>query len=246
MAQVMSYPPTLARWGARWQHSFVHATLFIPFLLEAYITRTNWTSRDLARQYGLDAYIPLQVGLCAALLAFAITCLIYAKATNARWNSAFLHVNAARRYIAPPPWHIWTRLSMKERRRPLVERALLAELTEGAELRAYTTRMTVETTHAAVRSHAKKRFAFVEQESFSEAIHCEAFATITSRIGTKEFRVVDHEIVENVLAPDRWSIRISWIVEYDGNAVISQPEPWTLRGAVGRGLMVIGCLIARR
>jgi hypothetical protein len=214
MAQVLSYPQTLARWGPRWQHSFVHATLFIPFMLETYITWTNWTSREIAWQYGLGAYIPLQVILCVALLAFAIACVIYAKAANARWNTAFMHVNSARRYIAPPPWEVWTRLSRRELRLPVVERALLAGLTEGAQVWSFTTRIHLITTHELISRHGGKRYTFAEQEAFSSTIHNEAFASIGSYLGKTAFRIVDHEIVENHLSPDRWSIKVNWFVEH--------------------------------
>ncbi|MGH9418413.1 MAG: hypothetical protein ACRD3J_00450 [Thermoanaerobaculia bacterium] len=216
MGQVLYSPPTLARWGARWQLAVLYILLFVPFVLETYITITNWYTRDLANQYGLGDYIPAQVVLCLVLLGFGIVCLIYSKAASDRWKAAFFHVNPARRFIAQPPWHSWTHVQLPwKKRRPVIERTLLAELPEGSTLHKFSQRTTIETAHQLTRSGEKKRFNFSEQKLFSESIYTEASETIATRLGTKTFHPLDHEVVENAIAPTHWSIRIVWTVEYD-------------------------------
>jgi hypothetical protein len=215
MGQVLYSPPTLARWGARWQQALMYVLLFIPFLLETYITATNWSSRLLAQQYNLDAYIPAQVGLCILLLSFAIGCLIYSKAASDRWETAFFHVNPARRVIAQPPWHSWVHIHLpwKTKLRG-IERALLAELAEGVKLHEFSQRTAIETDHQQTRSGRGKHFSFSDQKLFSEAIYTEAREEIEKQLKTKAFQMVDHEILQNDLTPTHWKIRIRWTVEH--------------------------------
>jgi hypothetical protein len=115
MEQVLSRPPTLARWHWRgWtSHAWTRALFFLPFAVHLVVVVHNL--RTLPRSAALHTTwytrgMKLQVVWAVVLLALGFICSRYAVANQQRWAKSFRRVNPRRSYSPQPGWWEWLRV----------------------------------------------------------------------------------------------------------------------------------------
>jgi hypothetical protein len=119
MSQVISSPPTLARWR-RWKilRYVSDAVFFAPFFVHAWVVWKNWGTREIAALYGAEVTSSLvyQAGLGIMILLLSTVASTYSRAIAKRWESAFRRVNPGRKLI--PPMRLWEWMKLPSWRRP--------------------------------------------------------------------------------------------------------------------------------
>jgi len=104
MSQVLSSPPTLARWRRRGVLRHFGVIYLIPVAAQLWVLWNNAWTRDLGAMYGVDVRTALIVqGILAFLiLVLSVIALIVSRAMTQRWNRAFYRINPGR-WVAPQP-----------------------------------------------------------------------------------------------------------------------------------------------
>lgn len=136
MGEVLSSPPTLARWRRRGVLRHFGFIFYIPAAVQAWVLWNNWETRDLGAQYGVDLTLSLvlQLGLFLFILVVSSCALIATHAMTRRWTRAFYHINPSRRVAPQPTLLQWMKLARTPRTR-----------TPGDELRPRITTALVDT-----------------------------------------------------------------------------------------------------
>jgi hypothetical protein len=119
MGQVLSHPPTLARWNTRIRQRIVHfcgsfVVYFLPGVVHGGIVVQNILSRERAyRVWREYTYLRLgvQVLLAILILTFCALAFTYARSCERRWRKAFFQINRSLRRIEQRPWAEWVGLS---------------------------------------------------------------------------------------------------------------------------------------
>jgi hypothetical protein len=99
MSQMLSHPPTLARWRARGRTVFgfvVIAVFFLPAALQAWVAVTNYGLRESSMGKLADLHINLQIILIIILVAAAAHATLYSLVMGIRWELTFFLINPAR------------------------------------------------------------------------------------------------------------------------------------------------------
>src|SRR6185369_13242776 len=95
MSQVISSPPTLARWQRRGVLSHLAAIFFVPVVVYAWVLIVNYITITRGRLYGL--FIPLLLALQTIILLLmtmlARSCWLHSRAMGKKWEQAFFRVN---------------------------------------------------------------------------------------------------------------------------------------------------------
>jgi hypothetical protein len=111
MSQVLSAPPTLARWHPHRLRSF-GVVFAAPGIVQSWVFWTNFETRHLGDSYGKDVTNSLIVqGLTVvALLALGTVAGLSSRAKAARWRRAFFRVNPSRRVTPQATARAWLRI----------------------------------------------------------------------------------------------------------------------------------------
>jgi len=116
MSQVLSSPPTLARWRRRGVLRHFGIIYLTPVAAQAWVVWNNWQTRAIGAQYDVDVETGLRIqgAFALAILVLSMLALIVSRAMAKRWERAFYRVNPGR-WVAPQPSLLtWMKL---ERRR---------------------------------------------------------------------------------------------------------------------------------
>jgi hypothetical protein len=140
MGEVLSSPPTLARWRRRGVLRHFGFIFYIPAVVQAWVLWNNWATRDLGPKYRVDLTLSLvlQLGLFLFILIVSSCALIATRAMTLRWTRAFYHINPSR-WVAPQPTLVqWMKLTPtprvrkpQDQLRPRITTALVDTLTLG-------------------------------------------------------------------------------------------------------------------
>lgn len=120
MAQVLSHPPTLARWNLRPRHFIVHgvgalALYFVPVLVHGGIVIVNYLTR--ARAYAVwtpevtNLRLTVQALFSIGIATFCFLAFVYARSCNVRWREIFFGINRGLKHIEQRPWSEWVSLT---------------------------------------------------------------------------------------------------------------------------------------
>lgn len=137
MCQVLTSPPTLARWTIRGRGRWVSAAgkllFLIPAALQAYVLYTNWRSPLTTFYEVLDRQPKLLFQLVLLLILFilGVVCSIYVRAMDRRWRGAFFLINAGHHSTTLASWAVRVKLRSRwsageKALREDLEQALLA------------------------------------------------------------------------------------------------------------------------
>lgn len=136
MTQVLTSPPTLARWPVRGRRrllsTIVKSLFLLPALIMIYVVWTNWMS-PVPQFYDVSprAKLIFQDILATLLIGLGLACWIYARAMDRRWRDAFFHINPHLLTKSPDPWLVRVKLrsrwtTREKQLRKLLEKALLS------------------------------------------------------------------------------------------------------------------------
>jgi hypothetical protein len=117
MGQVLSSPPTLARWRRRGVLRHFGFIYFTPVVIQIWVLWNNWETRERGALYGADVVSSLAIQAVIALFIILLSgcALIVSRAMAKRWERAFYRVNPAR-WVAPQPSLLqWMKLRLSRR-----------------------------------------------------------------------------------------------------------------------------------
>jgi hypothetical protein len=123
MGEVLSSPPTLARWRRRGVLRHFGFIFYIPAAVQAWVLWNNWETRHLGARYGVDLTLSLvlQLGLFLFIAVVSSCALIATRAMTRRWTSAFYHINPSRRVAPQPTLLQWMKLTRRPRVQSLAD-----------------------------------------------------------------------------------------------------------------------------
>lgn len=104
MSQVLSSPPTRARWQkSRAKNLILRLLYLVPLMVQTYIAIINTDSLDIARILGAgSALVMLPVYLSVLITGLlGVLAIRYAQACERRWRSAFFRINPSIERVEP-------------------------------------------------------------------------------------------------------------------------------------------------
>jgi hypothetical protein len=112
MSQVISSPPTLARWQRRGILSHLNLVFYFPVFVFTWVLAGNYLSIDRAARYGLDVrpLLAVQTTVLLFMIATATSSWLHSRAMSLRWERAFFRVNPQLRLIDQPSQRAWLKL----------------------------------------------------------------------------------------------------------------------------------------
>lgn len=130
MRQVLSSPPTLARWrkGGILRHfGFI---FFLPAVVYGWVVSTNWLTRETGALYGVNVgrLIAIQVLLALLILSLSVTAWLYSRSMALRWERAFFRVNPGRHHAPQMTMLEWIKLKKAKKGGRRVRANLIAQL----------------------------------------------------------------------------------------------------------------------
>ena len=157
MRQVLSFPPTLARWQGRVLLRLFDFVFFAPPLVLAWIVVSNYRSRAVAEAYGFNVRIMLfiQAGLALIVLTLSLIAALHARSMTKRWQRAFLRINPGREHAPQMSLLEWLKLSWDRGEQTGVRKkaigTLVDSMTVGCDDDWLESRVAIDHTLAATR-----------------------------------------------------------------------------------------------
>jgi len=132
MRQVLSFPPTLARWRSRGVLGHFGFVFLLPVLVYSWLIWTNFKTREVGSSYGVNmtGLLSFQCIIAAFLLVLGSSTWSLSRAMARRWRRAFFRVNPYREHAPQMTFREWLRLLPKEQERDLVRDRLVAKLVD--------------------------------------------------------------------------------------------------------------------
>jgi hypothetical protein len=129
MNQVLSSPPTLARWQRHGGLYYFRFIFLLPAVIYAWVCWTNWRTADKALIYGIDIWqlLSVQAVLLYSMFGLSITALLHSRAMAQRWEQAFFRINPQRRVAAQMNLAEWLRLPFFVKRSSHAEQHLATQ-----------------------------------------------------------------------------------------------------------------------
>jgi len=128
MSQVISSPPTLARWENRSILNHLYLVFFIPPITYAWVVFVNFDTSARGSIYGapIVALLVLQCTMFVMLVNLAVICLLNSKAMADRWQRAFFRINPRLRKLSQPGEWQWLKMGrlFRSRTDPEVDLAM--------------------------------------------------------------------------------------------------------------------------
>jgi hypothetical protein len=112
MGQVLSRPPTRARWINRGILTHFGLVFFAPVVVQAWVLKSNIQNAPRAYGYNVDVkrLIVYQVLITIILAALSLVAFLHSRAIAGRWRRAFFRINSARYRMPQPSLMGWLRL----------------------------------------------------------------------------------------------------------------------------------------
>jgi hypothetical protein len=135
MRQVLSFPPTLARWKNRGVLGHFGFIFFLPALVYSWLVWTNFRTRDTGASYGVNMthLLSLQVLIAVFLLILGTSVWALSHAMARRWRRAFNRVNPYREHAPQMTFREWLNLTSK-RESSLANDRLMATLVDTLQV----------------------------------------------------------------------------------------------------------------
>lgn len=120
MAQVLSHPPTLARWNLRVRHYIIHAVgaltvYFAPAIVHGTIVTMNCLTRERAYAVWTSDITHIRLGfqvlITACIATFCALAFTYARSCERRWRKSFFSINPGLARIEQRSWAEWVGLT---------------------------------------------------------------------------------------------------------------------------------------
>lgn len=139
MRQVLSFPPTLARWKTRRLIKVFNFIFFAPFLAMLLAVGTNFWTRNAARSYGVNVtlMISVQSFFAVVILVLSTIAFLHARSMSHRWTRAFFRVNPARRMAPQMPLKEWLKIGRISKVPNLPVRSAVAGILDELSLENY-------------------------------------------------------------------------------------------------------------
>jgi hypothetical protein len=230
MSQVLSSPPTLARWKSRGILGHFGFIFLFPAISYCWVLWTNRQTSKIGEAYGadMDRILTVQVVLAALLLLLGMTALVYSRAMAKRWERAFFRVNPGRLRVRQTGLWEWLRLVPAETddrgtRRVVTE--LVDTLRDTDKLQSVKVENQKE---IADRSGPIPHTDLMEMaEDLKKKGQITAQEWCCTNQGAFQ-RLLNFTADDNVLLETKWVVRGTWTFSYAPNL---QPEPGSAASA---------------
>ncbi|HVR40060.1 MAG TPA: hypothetical protein VMU84_13265 [Thermoanaerobaculia bacterium] len=112
MNQVVSSPPTLARWRLRDPLRHFGLTFFLPVVVYAWLVFTDFKTRDIGTTYGVNVIPQLQMEIVfwGVIALLSTVAWLHARAMAKRWRRAFFRINKQRLLVEQASLDEWLKL----------------------------------------------------------------------------------------------------------------------------------------
>ncbi|HVR40592.1 MAG TPA: hypothetical protein VMU84_15965 [Thermoanaerobaculia bacterium] len=117
MSQVLSTPPTLARWeiqrGQQHVRFLLKLTFVVPAALQVWVASSNYLTANVPRFYfgRMPTWkLGSQFALALLLFLFGFACFLYSRAIDKRWRGVFFLINPGHKAMQAAPWAVWVKL----------------------------------------------------------------------------------------------------------------------------------------
>ena len=113
MSQVISSPPTLARWQRRGILSHLNLVFFFPTAVYGWVLYGSYKTIERAKLYGVDVtpLLIVQTLTMMLMIALARSSWVHSRAMSERWEAAFFRVNPQLRHVNQPTRRAWLRMT---------------------------------------------------------------------------------------------------------------------------------------
>jgi hypothetical protein len=124
MSQVLSAPPTLARWEHRGPLHHFRVVFAGPIAIYLWVLITDLATYKKGLNYGvnMNRLLSVEVSLAAVLLFLCTSAMLHSRAMSIRWENAFFAVNPHRRIVKQMSMRAWLMLTRRRRGVPDVEK----------------------------------------------------------------------------------------------------------------------------
>lgn len=222
MRQVLTSPPTLARWHPRMADHF-GLVFFFPVVVYASIVWTNHQSAEKALRYGPDYGIDLRsvlqthIAIGLVLLILATVAWTYSRAMGHRWRRAFERVNPSRKHAPQMTVREWlwpSRPPIDDFQKCLSRvRSSLVDTLEKRPLLTGTTSISLDTVSVMGESINAEGLTAVSADIVQKGT--EAVRAWCTRHGNEFVELVSFQPRPNELDRDgRWFVAGTWTFHY--------------------------------
>ncbi len=139
MRQVLSSPPTLARWRKSGVLQHLGVIFFLPALVYIWVTVTNWLTRETGESYGVNVsrILGIQVVLAIVISVLCAAAWLHSRSMALRWKRAFFRINPGRQYAPQMTLSEWLKLKTPRKGGRGIRRRLIAHLVDGMSVGDY-------------------------------------------------------------------------------------------------------------
>jgi hypothetical protein len=149
MGQVLSSPPTLARWRRRSVLRHIGFIFFTPAAVQLWVLGNNWDTRELGAMYGANvtASLILQGGLALCIIVLCASAFVTSGAMSKRWERVFYRVNPSR-WVTPQASLLqWMKLPFRHKARSDVHPRMITAMMDQLKIEDPRRRATVPVEH---------------------------------------------------------------------------------------------------
>jgi hypothetical protein len=132
MRQVLSSPPTLARWEGGGTLPHFGYAFFAPVFVYGWVVFTNRVTEERGAAYGVNVKLLFyfQCALMLGILILSVVAWLHTRAMSRRWQRAFFRINPARMRLQQMSMKRWLKLSPKKEDLQRLQENLIARLVD--------------------------------------------------------------------------------------------------------------------
>lgn len=212
MSQVLTSPPTLARWHSRGTLHHLWIIFFAPFAVHAFVVVTNLRTSDIGSIYGANIHLLqlLEVLIALCLLFLCALAAIYSRASALRWESVFFFINPGRRFLPQISSAEWLKLPLlrpEDPRKKRVRSILIETVRQAPDVITNSVDTTVmrPSPH---RNVSRKEFNHLIEELMKDGR--ELARTQCASKQHELLKMEDFVITQNRIDQDQWTISGTW------------------------------------
>lgn len=224
MSQVLTSPPTLARWQSRGVLHHLWIIFIAPFAVHFWVVVTNLRTSDIGSIYGANIRLLqfLEIFLAICLLCLCLLAAIYSRASALRWESVFFFINPGRRFIPQISSAEWLKLPLwlpENRAKKRLRSILIDTIRQTPEPITNHVEMSITRPSPKIKM-SRKDFTRVIDELMENGLQL-----ARTRCASEQHELVRMEsftITQNRISQDDWTISGRW--EYKSRPTTLQPR----------------------
>lgn len=225
MSQVLSSPPTLARWEDRSTLSHLYLIFYLPAVAYTWIVIDNTISIQRGALYGaaILRLMILQYTMLIMLFILSTICLLNSRAMSGRWLRTFYAINPQLRHFEQPSERWWLKYPAQrlgtpaeETRRDLAHQVIL-RVVDSLHVTEAKSETSVEVSLPA-RSVDSTRITPQKLRDIARDLIAEGVRRADEWCASRKSRckaLTRFEPGENILAGGQWEVGGTWYFTYE-------------------------------